>query len=159
MVLYAGKQTGAAPHTHARPTEGDPPMRAWLYLLTAIALEVSGTLSLKHLHDQPLTRALLTYAQLTGAFYLLSRAFRRIPVAVAFATWEALGLLSLTVLGAILLGEHLPRTHLLALGGLLLGSALLGHGTHHPATRQPATDTPPPADDPARPAPTGGQPA
>ncbi|GGB70276.1 multidrug efflux SMR transporter [Deinococcus soli (ex Cha et al. 2016)] len=140
-------------------------MRAWLYLLTAIALEVSGTLSLKHLHDQPLTHTLLTYAQLTGAFYLLSRAFRQIPVAVAFATWEALGLLSLTVLGATLLGEHLPPTHLLALGGLLLGSALLSRGTRHPTTGQPTTDAQPTADaqttaaQPARPAPTGGQPA
>lgn len=134
-------------------------MRAWLYLLTAIALEVSGTLGLKHLHDQPLTHTLLTYGQLTGAFYLLSRAFRQIPVAVAFATWEALGLLSLTVLGAILLGEHLPLTHLLALGGLMLGSALLSHGTRHPTTGRPTTDAQPRADDPARPAPTGEQPA
>ena len=103
-------------------------MRAWAALFAAIALEVTGTLSLKlFAFDQ--TQLPLTFLLLAGSYGLLAQAFRRIPVAVAFAVWEAAGLLLITLLGAALLGEHLQPLQLLALGGLLLGAALLHRGT------------------------------
>lgn len=126
-------------------------MRAWTALLCAIALEVTGTLSLKVMTSGPAGPGLeliLTYALLAGSYVLLSRAFRQIPVAVAFAVWEAAGLILITGLGALILGEHLTPTQLASLTALSLGAALLHHGTRH--TPRPAT---PPAADPPRTAP------
>ena len=106
-------------------------MRAWLALFSAIACEVSGTLALKlfGVHT-PWLAVLITGIAVVCSYILLSLAFRRIPVAVAFAVWEALGLALITLLGVALLGEHLAPAQLLALGGLLLGARLLHLGTH-----------------------------
>ena len=105
-------------------------MRAWLALFSAIAFEVTGTLTLKlsalgH-HSYGL---LITYVFLALSYALLSLAFRRIPVAVAFAVWEAAGLALVTLAGVVLLGEHLSPVRLLALLGLGLGAWLMHGGT------------------------------
>lgn len=118
-------------------------MRAWLALFSAIAFEVTGTLTLKlsalgH-HRYGL---LITYVFLAASYALLSVAFRRIPVAVAFAVWEAAGLALVTLAGLVLLGEHLSPLRLLALVGLGLGAWLL-HGGTVPATAvTPRRETP-----------------
>jgi len=114
-------------------------MRSWIALFTAITFEVTGTLSLKLFSMQtPGLELLITYAFLAASYVLLSKAFRQIPVAVAFAVWEAVGLVLITGLGVLLLGEHLTPTHGLALVGLLVGAALLHRGTveGHPVERQ-----------------------
>lgn len=105
-------------------------MRSWIALFTAITFEVTGTLSLKlfSMHT-PGLELIITYAFLAASYVLLSKAFRQIPVAVAFAVWEAVGLVLISGLGVLLLGEHLTPTHLLALVGLLLGATLLHRGT------------------------------
>ncbi|WP_424951379.1 DMT family transporter [Deinococcus sp.] len=105
-------------------------MRAWLALFSAIAFEVTGTLTLKlsalHNHN---AGVLVTYVFLALSYALLSVAFRRIPVAVAFAVWEAVGLALVTVAGVVLLGEQLSPMRVLALAGLGLGAWLLHGGT------------------------------
>jgi spermidine export protein MdtJ len=111
-------------------------MRAWLALFLAVAFEVTGTLTLKlsalNHHSAGL---LVTYAFLAVSYALLSLAFRRIPVAVAFAVWEAAGLALVTVAGVLLLGETLSSVRLLALLGLGLGAWLLHGGTVPAAPR------------------------
>ncbi|ULH15146.1 SMR family transporter [Deinococcus sp. KNUC1210] len=111
-------------------------MRAWLALFSAIACEVTGTLALKlfGVHT-PWLAAAVTGGTVVLSYLLLSLAFRRIPVAVAFAVWEALGLALVTLLGATLLGEHLRAPQVLALLGLLLGARLLHLGTHTPVSQ------------------------
>ena len=105
-------------------------MRAWLALFSAIAFEVTGTLTLKlsalHHHGAGL---LVTYVFLAASYALLAQAFRRIPVAVAFAVWEAAGLALVTLAGVILLHETLTPARLLAMLGLGAGAWLLHHGT------------------------------
>lgn len=106
-------------------------MRAWTALLSAIALEVTGTLSLKVFTSagKPGLELAVTYALLAASYVLLSRAFRQIPVAVAFAVWEAAGLILITGLGALILGEHLRPAQLGAMLALGVGAALLHRGT------------------------------
>lgn len=105
-------------------------MRGYFALILAVGLEVFGTLSLKFasLGQLPLGW-LLTALCVGGSYVLLSLAFRKIPVAVAFAVWEAAGLALVTVLGFVLLGESLTPPKMLALLGLGLGAYLLHHGT------------------------------
>lgn len=105
-------------------------MRAWFALLSAVILEVTGTLCLKFasLGNFPLGAAVMAVC-VAASYVLLAQAFRRIPVAVAFAVWEAAGLVLISALGVLLLGEALTPTRVLALLGLLVGAALLHHGT------------------------------
>jgi spermidine export protein MdtJ len=105
-------------------------MRAWLALFSAIAFEVTGTLTLKLSALSHHTAGLfITYLFLALSYALLSVAFRRIPVAVAFAVWEAAGLALVTVAGVVLLGEQISPIRLLSLLGLGLGAWLLHGGT------------------------------
>ncbi len=112
-------------------------MRAWLALFSAIVCEVAGTLALKifGIHS-PVLALLVTGLAITVSYVLLSLAFRKIPVAVAFAIWEALGLALITVLGVALLGEHLSPVQWTALGGLLLGARMLHLGSALPDPSQ-----------------------
>lgn len=72
-----------------------------------------GTLALKVLGvTTPLLAAAITGGAIVLSYLLLSLAFR--CISVAFAVWEALGLVLVTLLGVTLLGEQL--------GGLLLGA-------------------------------------
>lgn len=103
-------------------------MRAWLALFCAIAFEVTGTLALKlSALNHHAAGFLITSVFLTLSYALLALAFRRIPV--AFAVWEAAGLVLVTVAGTLLLGETLSPSRLLALLGLVMGAWLLHGGT------------------------------
>jgi spermidine export protein MdtJ len=105
-------------------------MRAWLALFSAIAFEVTGTLTLKlSALNHHAAGLVITYTFLAVSYALLSLAFKRIPVAVAFAVWEAAGLALVTLAGVLLLGESLSPVRLLALLGLCLGAWLLHGGT------------------------------
>lgn len=111
-------------------------MRAWIALFSAIACEVMGTLALKLFGlETPWLAAAVTGSFIVLSYLLLSLAFRRIPVAVAFAIWEAVGLALITLLSVWLLGDYLMPMHLLALGSLLVGAWLLHSGTQ-PHTTQ-----------------------
>ena len=112
-------------------------MRAWLALFCAIAFEVIGTLTLKlSALNHHGAGFLITSVFLALSYALLALAFRRIPVAVAFAVWEAAGLLLVTVAGMLLLNETLSPLRLLALLGLVLGVWLLHGGTIAVAARK-----------------------
>ncbi|WP_135228899.1 DMT family transporter [Deinococcus fonticola] len=108
-------------------------MRGYFALLFAVGLEVFGTLSLKFasLGQLPLGW-LLTALCIAGSYVLLSVSFRRIPVAVAFAVWEAAGLALVTLLGFVLLHEALTPLKVAALLGLGAGAFLLHRGTQAP---------------------------
>lgn len=106
-------------------------MRGYLALISAVGLEVFGTLSLKFasLGQLPLGW-LLTAVCVAASYVLLSVAFRGIPVALAFAVWEAAGLALVTLFGFVMLGEMLTPLKGAALLGLGLGAYLLHRGTH-----------------------------
>lgn len=104
-------------------------MRAWIALFSAIVCEVAGTLALKFFAlESPWLAMAVTGSAIVLSYLLLSLAFRQIPVAVAFAVWEAVGLVLITLLGVALLGDQLTLTHLLALAGMLIGARLLHSG-------------------------------
>ena len=113
-------------------------MRAWIALIAAVALEVFGTMTLKFasLGQFPLGMV-VTALCIATSYVLLAQAFKRIPVAVAFAVWEAAGLALITLLGVVLLGESLSPLQGLALLGLLGGAWLLHTGTRKPVRALP----------------------
>ena len=91
---------------------------------------VFGYLALKQLGlTTPVFAVAVTGGAVVVSYLLLSLAFRRIPVAVAFAVWEAVGLILVTGLSTWLFGDHLTPSQWSALAGMAVGARLLQGGT------------------------------
>lgn len=118
-------------------------MYYWLCLLGSIVLEVAGTTIMKLSQDGwPLAGMAIMYLLLGLSYFFLARAVLKLPVGVAFAFWEGLGLILITVSSVFLLGEHLDLTRVLALGMVLAGSLLVHHGTDTGPARTDAAELP-----------------
>ncbi|WP_300785810.1 SMR family transporter [uncultured Desulfovibrio sp.] len=108
----------------------------WFCLLAAILLEVGGSITMKLSQQWDLPHAALLglgimWLCIGLSYYYLALSTTGLPVGVAFAFWEGLGLTLVTLAGFLVLGE---RPGLLRLLGLccVLGGALLVHkGTSH----------------------------
>ena len=89
-------------------------MAKWLYLVGAIVLEVSATLSLRQLVDHAgwIVLVLLGYG---GAFLCLALLLRAgAPIGLTYGVWAASGVALTAVLAALLYGD--PLTWLMSLG-------------------------------------------
>lgn len=102
----------------------------WMFLGCSITLEVAGTSIMKALQSSfPATGMFIMYAMIGLSYYFLSRAITRLPVGVAYAFWEAIGLVFIVLTSFLLLGETLTPMRLLGLVLVLGGSVLIHHGT------------------------------
>jgi small multidrug resistance pump len=81
---------------------------AWIWLLTAIALEVGATSSL-HLTQEfrRLAPTAVVIALYAGAFYPLAQSVRYIDIGVAYAIWSAIGTGLIVAIGAIFHGNRI----------------------------------------------------
>lgn len=108
--------------------------RAWLALICAIVLEVTGTALMKGSQNAaslwPMAGFACMIACVTVSYWLLAKAAQRIPIGVAYACWEGFGL-ALITLCSILLGEVLTLRRLLALLAVLAGILCIHWGTGH----------------------------
>ena len=93
-------------------------MNNYLFLALAILAEAVATTALKM--SEQFTRLLPSAVTVVGyaaAFYFLSLSLRTIPVGVAYAVWSAVGIVLITVVGAVMFRQvpDLP-----AIAGMLL---------------------------------------
>lgn len=100
----------------------------WFVLLAAIAVEIVATAALKSAVSAPVLLALLPLVLIGVSFALLSVALRVIPMAVAYAVWEGLGIVGIAVAGHLLFGEHITPARILALAAIIAGIVLLERG-------------------------------
>lgn len=100
----------------------------WLILLAAIAVEIVATTALKSFVAAPFLVAILPLFLIALSFALLSLALRVIPLAVAYAVWEGLGIVGIAAAGHWFFGEHLTPARLLALAAIIAGIVLLERG-------------------------------
>jgi multidrug transporter EmrE-like cation transporter len=100
----------------------------WFVLLAAIAVEIVATAALKSAVSAPVLLALLPLVLIGVSFALLSVALRVIPMAVAYAVWEGLGIVGIAVAGHLLFGEHITPARILALAAIITGIVLLERG-------------------------------
>lgn len=109
-----------------------PLLLAWALLLAAIVCEIIGT-SFMALAAR--NGGYLGYIWMAGAlalsYYLLSLALRGISVGVAYAVWEGLGLIGLTIVSVWLFGEKLVPQELMGLALALLGLTCVTLGEPH----------------------------
>lgn len=108
----------------------------WLCLMGAIVFEVLGTTVMKVSQGWAVPMAIpmgivgmLLFIALS--YYLLSLATTGLPVGVAFAFWEGIGLTLITLVSVLLLGENMNMQRFIALCAILTGVMLIHHGTGH----------------------------
>lgn len=103
----------------------------WLVLLAAIAVEIVATTALKSVVSAPWLVGVLPLLLIGLSFALLSIALRVIPMAVAYAVWEGLGIVGIAATGHLLFGEHLSTGRMAALAAILVGIVLIEAGIGH----------------------------
>ncbi len=106
----------------------------WYCLLGAILFEVGGTTVMKLAQGWGFPHANMVglgcmWAAIGISYYLLARATTGLPVGVAYALWEGLGLTCVTVVSVVLLEEALTVPRISGLFCVLAGAALVHHGT------------------------------
>ena len=98
----------------------------YLYLLIAVALEVSGTMLLPV--SQNFTRPLPTVSLIAcyaASFYCLTFALNTLPIAVVYATWSGLGIFLITLFGYLVFDEALDWRAILGLLLIVVGVVLV----------------------------------
>ncbi len=114
----------------------------WLCLLGSITFEVAGTSIMKVSQGSwAVVGLLLMYAMLGLSYYFLARAVMRIPLGVAYAFWEGLGLVAISIVSVWVLNERMDAPRIAALGLVLVGTLLVHHGTEDGA-QQPQQPKP-----------------
>ncbi|UQY43333.1 multidrug efflux SMR transporter [Erwinia sp. PK3-005] len=99
--------------------------RAWCYLFLAIVAEVSSVVVMKLLsREAHWAGMLLMYFTIGLSFTFMALALKKIALAVAYATWESLGLLAVAAIGSLFFKEHLSVMQFIAIF-LLLGGVML----------------------------------
>ncbi len=94
----------------------------WLYLLVAIAFEISGTTSLKY--SEGFTKpvpAVLVCVFYGLSFYTFSQALKSFEIGTAYAIWSGLGTAATAVIGVLVFREELTLIKGLSLGLIILG--------------------------------------
>lgn len=118
----------------------------WLYLAVAIVTEVMGTAVMRFaLDSEPLLGYLIMFAMIGLSYYFLGLAVVRIPIGVAYAIWEGLGLSLVTVVGYFYFGESLSLPKVVGLAAIVGGVMLLKSGIHPPAAAVKSKRAPAPA--------------
>jgi len=94
----------------------------WIFLSLAIVLELSGTVSMK-LSDG-FTRvwpSILMFLFYGGSFTCLNYALTSIPVGVAYAIWSGVGIVAITLVGALAFHERVHLSSMLWITVILIG--------------------------------------
>lgn len=97
----------------------------YAFLLGAIAAEVTGTLATRQ--SDGFTRLVPSVVAITGvvgAYYLFSLTLRNgMNIGAAYATWAALGVAAVAILGALFFGDTLTLVQVLGIA-LVMGGVL-----------------------------------
>ncbi|MPS25505.1 MAG: QacE family quaternary ammonium compound efflux SMR transporter [Alcaligenaceae bacterium] len=104
-------------------------MRHWFFLAVAIAAEVAGTSFMKWSSVHGHLGGLAAMFILLGAsYYALSLAVIRVPVGLAYAVWEGVGLVAITLVSLAWFGESLGPMKAAGIAAVLGGILLIKRG-------------------------------
>lgn len=104
-------------------------VRPWLFLLAAIGAELIGVTTMKLVADSGALYAVaLVYIPMGLSFFFLSLAVKVLPIAIAYATWETVGLIAVTAISYQVFGESLGWLKLGGIALLVLGVVLVNAG-------------------------------
>ncbi|CAP41910.1 DMT family transporter [Bordetella petrii] len=98
----------------------------WLYLGIAIVAEIIATSALKSAEGfTRLLPSLVTVAGYAVAFYFLALTLREIPVGIAYAIWSGVGIVLISLVGALFFKQHLDGPALLGIALILAGVVIM----------------------------------
>ena len=94
----------------------------YLYLALAIIAEVAATSALKASEEfTKLVPSIIVIVGYCVAFYLLTLVLRVIPVGVTYAIWSGLGVVLVTIIGAVLYKQIPDTPAMIGMGLIVLG--------------------------------------
>jgi len=99
---------------------------AYLYLVCAIASEVTATTALKA--SEEFSKPIPSVIVIVGysiSFYLLTLCLRTMSIGVTYAVWSGLGIVLVSLLGFILYGERLDLAAGVGMGLIIAGVVVL----------------------------------
>ena len=117
----------------------------WHCLFAAIILEVVGSTVMKLAQNWAFPHAalaglVLMWLAIGLSYYLLAVATTGLPVGVAYAFWEGLGLVLVSLSSIFILKEELSFKRVLGLVCVLLGAWLVHKGTGHGNAINPSSN-------------------
>ncbi|ACR68796.1 multidrug/spermidine transporter subunit MdtJ [Edwardsiella ictaluri] len=102
----------------------------WIFLACAIVAEIIGTLSMKWASvSGTMSGNVVMLLMVTLSYILLSFAVKRVALGVAYALWEGIGILFITLFSVLWFDEPISVLKLSGLGLLVGGIILLKSGT------------------------------
>ena len=101
-------------------------MRVYVFLAGAILTEVVGTTALKLSNGFESTVLGLTAIGLyVVSFYFVSLALVELPVGLVYATWSAVGIVGLALIGVAFFGERVDAAAVIGFAFVIVGILLL----------------------------------
>lgn len=108
-------------------------VRKWALLSAAIAVEVTGTLSLRASQDHSAWLVLVVTGYL-ASFYFLAQVLRAgMPVGVAYGVWGAVGTAATAILAAVIFGDPFTLPIVAGIALIIAGVLLVELGSRHHA--------------------------
>ena len=96
------------------------------YLTIAIVAEVLATSALKESQGfSRLAPSLLVVVGYGASFYFLSLVLQTIPIGVAYALWAGLGIVLITIVGAVMFGQTMDLPAILGIALIISGVVVL----------------------------------
>lgn len=101
-----------------------------IFLLLAILFEVTGTISMKYAsnHDNDLG-LIIMYLMITCSYLCLAIAIKRIALGIAYALWEGIGTVFITIFSVMLFDEPMNSIKILGLVLLFISITLVESGS------------------------------
>ncbi|NRH22863.1 multidrug/spermidine efflux SMR transporter subunit MdtJ [Pantoea stewartii] len=114
-------------------------MRAWGLLALAIVAEIMGTLTMKWSSlNQSQSGYLIMLGMIACSYIVLSFAIKRIALGVAYALWEGIGIMLITLFSVHLFDETVSPLKICGLVTLIVGILLMKTGSKKEADHDPA---------------------
>ncbi|MCP4686847.1 MAG: multidrug efflux SMR transporter [Desulfobacterales bacterium] len=97
-------------------------MQSWIYLITAIFLEVAGTVCMKISNGftRPLP-SILIFVFYILSFVGLTLALKKIDVSAAYAIWAGIGTALIAAIGVVYFREPAGAIKLVSIGLIIIG--------------------------------------
>ncbi|WP_413504959.1 SMR family transporter [Serratia grimesii] len=106
----------------------------WVMLLLAISFEVTGTIFIKYAQFYQCNKLhLITLVAICTSYFFFAKAIRKIPLGIAYALWEGIGIWLIASLSYLLFQEPISAFKLLGFLLIICGIVCLKFGVvKHP---------------------------